>query len=298
MFQKQNLMTTLKNIIPKIIHQTGPSDKTKWHKLWHACQTSWKDNYSDFTYNFWSDEQIDNLVATYYPEFQQMYNNFPVHIMKIDFARFAILHHVGGIYADLDVYCYQNFYSELIDSSYIVENPFGNDPFENSLMCAAPNSDFFYRCMELSLERWNYTLKVNPDFIKNIKLISKNINFGLDIRPYFVFYITGTQLLSSAYRKYSNITSTLPGITFNNDDMSYDPSYRTKHIHTGLWGKENLEILEKKPKSHINLRNIPVDKFDFYKDYTNGNYLKTNFLDVYKNDNETHPFLGVSYDYS
>jgi hypothetical protein len=284
--------------IPKIIHQTGPSDQSKWHPLWKKCQQSWKEKHQDFEYRFWTDEQIDELIASQYPQFQDMYESFPAHIMKIDFVRFAILHRVGGIYADLDVYCYQNFYDELTEPAHIVENPFGNDPFENSLMCGASSSEFFMKCMELSLERWEYAKKKTPEMLEHVNVISKDRNMGLLVRPYLVFFIPGTQLLSSAYRKYSDLTGTLPGALFNNNDMSYDPAYRTKHVHTGLWGKENIEIANELGNVYENLRNIPVDQFDFYTDYTKGNYLKTNSLDIFKNDNETLPVIGVSYGYS
>jgi len=227
-----------------------------------------------------------------------MYERFPAHIMKIDFVRFAILHQYGGIYADLDIFCYQNFYAELENPAYIVENPYGNDPFENSLMCSAPGSPFFYKCMELSQSRWEYTLRIKPDFLENVGVISTDRNFGLSLRPYMVFFITGTQLLSSAYRKYPELTNSLPGMLFNNNDISYHPMYRTKHVHTGLWGRENIELFDEMSDSYTELRNIPIDQFDFYKDYSNGNYLKNNFLDIYKNDTETQPSLGASYGYS
>ena len=284
--------------IPKIIHQTGPSDQANWHPLWFRCQQSWKEQFPEFEHRFWSDEEIDELIRTQYPKYWDMYSNFPAHIMKIDFVRFVILHHIGGIYADLDVYCYQKFYEELTENAYIVENPFGNDPFENSLMCSAPDSEFFLRCMELSLERWEYTKRVNPEMIENVSVISKDRNYGLILRPYVVFFITGTQLLSSAYRKYSDLTATLPGMLFNNNDISYDPIYRTKHVHTGLWGKENIEIATELGAAYENLRQIPVNQFDFYHDYSKGNYMKTNALDVSKNDNEPQPTICVSYDYS
>jgi hypothetical protein len=152
--------------------------------------------------------------------------------------------------------------------------------------------------MDLSLERWNYTKKVNPELIDNVTVISKNREFGLILRPYIVFFITGTQLLSSAYRQFGHLTGTLPGILFNNNDISYDPLYRTKHVHTGLWGKENIEIAAELETAYETLRRIPVDQFDFYYDYSNGTYMKENFLDIFKNDNETQPVIGVNYDYS
>lgn len=284
--------------IPKIIHQTAPSDKSTWHPLWEQCQHSWKENFPDFEYRLWSDEDIDELIKEQYTQFWDMYSNFPAHIMKIDFVRFAILHHCGGIYADMDYYCYQNFYDELSGAAYVVENPYGNDPFENSLMCSAKGAEFFMKCMELSLERYEYTKKVNPDMLTNVSIISKDKKFGLVLRPYIVFYITGTQLISSAYRKYKYLVSPLSGMLFNNNDVSYDPMYKAKHVHTGLWGQENIELAEDLKDSYANLRNIPIEQFDFYHDYSNGKYLKQPYLNIDKNDNEPQPSFMSSYDYS
>lgn len=292
-------MTTLpQQKIPNIIHQTAPADSSKWHPLWKRCQQSWKTHFADFEYRFWSDEDIDALIYNHYPQFWSMYSSFPAHIMKIDFVRFAMLHQHGGIYADMDYYCYQNFYDELSDSTYVVENPYGNDPIENSLMCSIKGSEFFMKCMELSLERYQYTKKTNPDMLENVGVISKDKKFGLLLRPYIVFYITGTQLISSAYRKHAHLVSTLSGMSYNNNDISYDPSYKTKHVHTGLWGQENIEILEEFKDSYKHIRNIPVSQFDFYYDYSRGNYLKQPYLDITKNDNEPQPNFVSSYDYS
>jgi mannosyltransferase OCH1-like enzyme len=291
-------MNISKQPIPKIIHQTGPEDRSKWHPLWFRCQKSWHENFPDFEYRFWNDSDIDNLIHDYYPQYWKMYSNFPAHIMKIDFARFAIMHYHGGIYADLDYFCYQNFYEELTESAYVVENPYGNDPIENSLMCSEKGAEFFVKCMDLSHDRYQYTKTTNPEMLENVSVISKDKAFGLILRPYIVFFITGTQLISSAYRKYSDLASTLPGILYNNNDASYDPSYRTKHIHTGLWGRENIEIIDELQNSYENLRNIPIDQFDFYYDYSNGKYMKQPYLDLSKNDNETQPTLKSKYDYS
>src|SRR3990167_9308642 len=48
--------------IPKIIHQTAPSDTKRWPKTWFICQQSWKKHYPDFEYKMWSDEDLRQLV--------------------------------------------------------------------------------------------------------------------------------------------------------------------------------------------------------------------------------------------
>jgi hypothetical protein len=289
-------------MIPKIINQTAPADKTKWHPLWHRCQQSWQEHFSDFEYRLWTDDDIDNLIRDHYPQYWKMYQQFPVHIMKIDFVRFAIMHHTGGVYADMDYYCYQNFYDELTSPVYLVENPYGNDPIENSLMCSKPGHDFWIHCMDMTQQRFDYVKSHKPDLLENMKVISADRNYGLKLRPYLVFYIAGTNLIASAYRSKMNDpdVDTLSALYYNNCDISYDPSYRARHIHTGLWGEENQQLTELLEKEYKSLRNIPVESYDFYHDYSNGKYLRDSYaLDWSKNDCETQLFgLKSAYDYS
>ena len=74
-------------MIPKIIHQTGPEEKY-WHPIWKECSQSWKNNFPDFEYKFWTDNDLRNLIEEQYPNFLNLYDNFPYHIMRVDFARF------------------------------------------------------------------------------------------------------------------------------------------------------------------------------------------------------------------
>jgi mannosyltransferase OCH1-like enzyme len=281
-------------MIPKIIHQTAPTNKNHWHPLWFKCAQSWVNNYPDFEIRIWNDKEINDLVKEHYPKYWEMYNEFPVHIMKIDFVRFCFLHKFGGIYADMDMFCYKNFYEELNKDIYVLENPMGNDSIENSMMVSKSGHPFWIECMNLSLDRYQYIKRKHPEYIDYIKAVSTDKDFGQILRPYLVFFITGTNLISTAFRNTKLVVSTLPGIYYNNNDISYHPEYRTKHIHTGLWGKENIQI----NNGHNNLKEIPIDKYDFYTDYSRGNYLKVNIFDVDKNDNYGQLNVGVGYEYN
>ena len=280
-------------MIPKIIHQTAPTNKDHWHPLWFKCNESWYKHYPDFEHKLWNDQQIDALVKEHYPKYWKMYSEFPAHIMKIDFVRFCFLHKFGGIYADMDMFCYQNFYNELEKDIYLLENPMGNDSIENSMMISEPNHPFWIECMDLTLERYEYTKSKDSKFLNNIKIVSSDKKFGRMLRPFLVFFITGTNLLSTAFRKTKLDISTLPGIYYNNNDLSYDPNYRTKHIHTGLWGEENIQITDE----HSEIRSIPINQYDFYTDYSRGRYLKENVFDVDKNDCYAQLTIDIDYEY-
>jgi hypothetical protein len=151
--------------------------------------------------------------------------------------------------------------------------------------------------MELTKKRYEYVKRKFPERLSYLKGISENEKYGLFIRPQLVFYITGTNHLSSAARMSKQIISTLPGILYNNNDISYHPEYKTKHIHTGIWGKESIGIFEKNEYHQNILRNIPVKDFDFYTDYSNGCFLKENIIDFHKNEADEKLSLNVDYEF-
>ena len=179
-------------MIPKIIHQTGPNPD-EWHPIWKECQESWKNNFPDFEYKFWTDDDLRNLVKEKYSQFLDLYDSFPYHIMRVDFARFCILHSYGGIYADLDIYCYKNFYSLLRKDLYILESwaEWGEE-VQNSLMISSPNQKFWEKCMHFShiifYSKIHYS-DINDHILKTCgpKLISNILDESVKFLPKEIF---------------------------------------------------------------------------------------------------------------
>ena len=282
-------------MIPKIIHHIAPKDKSRWHPIWDRCYPTWKQHFPDFEHKLWNDEEdIDNFVKNSYPQYWQLYSDFPAHIMRIDFVRFCILHRYGGIYADMDMFCYRNFYDEIDAPLQIIEAPYGDEFLESSLMTSDQNHDFWIDCINLS----------NTQFYAEVKKRNIKIPFNDDrATQYIIISSTGPNLICRLWRKWANTNKvkTLPGILYNNHGMSYHPEYRTKHMMTGMWGKEsvnnllenlpstnikeNLEqIYIKEMKNYVELNEIDIANFDFYKDYTNGGMMKDFIIDMEKSD--------------
>ena len=93
-------------MIPRIIHHIAPVNTAAWHPFWAHCRQSWIDAFPNHDHVLWNDsEDLDRIVRDHYPRYWNLYQSFPVHIMRIDFARLCILHRYGGIYADMDYYC-------------------------------------------------------------------------------------------------------------------------------------------------------------------------------------------------
>lgn len=277
-------------MIPRIIHQIAPLHKLRWHPLWKRCYPSWKASFPDFQHMLWEDqEQINQFVQEHYPQYYEMFMEFPAHIMRVDFIRFCLLHHYGGIYADMDMFCYRNFYSELTHPLHIIEAPYGEEFLESSLMISEPGHPFWIDCMNLSREVF-YTV-VKKHGIK----IPFNDNRA---DQYLLQSACGPNLICRVWRKWAKENSTmiraLPGVLYNNHGMSYHREYRTKHLMTGMWGKESIDHIEtqidrplqqgldalyiSEMRQYVNLKGIEtVDDFDFYYDYTNGG-MKTHFV--------------------
>jgi len=204
--------------IPKIIHQTAPSDKSKWHNDWYSCQESWKTHFPDFEYKMWTDEDNLKLIETDYPWFLETYNKYTININRIDIVRYFILYKYGGIYADMDYMCIKNFYNNLPKNKIsISESPFKfNEKLQNALMCSPINHPFWMKLIYKSTER-----------------LYKNDNIGS------VLYIAGPQLISDTYDENKDDINILPFDLYNPDpkteDYNNNDKLFTKHLGTQTW---------------------------------------------------------------
>jgi mannosyltransferase OCH1-like enzyme len=256
--------------IPKYIHQLAPDEKDDWHPLWHHCRESWLHKFKSVSFIMWSDSEAEQLVKTHYPYYYHLYMNFPFHINRIDFVRFCILHQYGGIYADMDMFCYEDFYHELTEDLYLVGSLMHKEVVQNSLMASTPKQEFFIECMNKckdafdsnmhSYDASNITTRESNDYILNV---------------------TGPRLLSEAYAATNSKVSILPAETYNPNYLTYNSNLRTKHMLTGRWGTEMMHIKKIEHEQHVDsishqdylkkdyegFRNVNVDSFDFNKNY-------------------------------
>ena len=131
-------------MIPKIIHHTAPTNTNKWHPIWNRCLDSWKRHFPEpeYVHFMWNDEDLDKLIHDSYPGFWNLYQSFNCHIIKIDFARHAMLHLHGGIYADMDLFCYKNFYDELDCDTVMLEALAEDEILQNSMMISSQGNGF------------------------------------------------------------------------------------------------------------------------------------------------------------
>ncbi len=94
-------------MIPPILHQTWKTEEVPerfkpWIDSWQHHNPGWRRM-------FWTDRTLLEFVGRHYPDFLPTFCNYPVGIMRADAARYLLLHHFGGVYADIDCECVAPF---------------------------------------------------------------------------------------------------------------------------------------------------------------------------------------------
>ena len=246
-------------MIPKIIHQTAPADKSKWHPIWEICQNSWKENFPspEYSYKFWNDDDLYNLIKTDFPDYLQLYNDFGRDvILKVDFARYAILYKYGGIYSDMDFLCKKNFYNQLANNLIIVESSASSEIVQNSLMASPPNDIRWLQVLD-NCKNYYYTfIKENP----NTKISGK-----------YVIDITGPRLLSRALDM--RTIQILPKLLYN----PYKSGFYNENIFTTNFLDDKIGTVLK--NFYIPLLLIYISIFIFYSFINSKNYKFVNVIE-------------------
>jgi mannosyltransferase OCH1-like enzyme len=140
--------------VPLLLHQTAPSDKSKWHNLWRPCQESWIKKCSHYAYCMWNDEDVADLIKKRYPKFLPTFQAYDVNIKRVDAFRYFLLYEYGGLYADMDYECVRNFDHTLAKGKVsIAESTFENEKYQNALMASPPRHPFWLYVFETLLKR-------------------------------------------------------------------------------------------------------------------------------------------------
>ena len=89
--------------IPRVVHQTWksctlPSRQHEWLLGCAAINKGWR-------HHLWTDKANHQLVKRLFPELLDLYNNYNVHIKRVDAVRLLYLYAYGGVYMDIDFAC-------------------------------------------------------------------------------------------------------------------------------------------------------------------------------------------------
>jgi mannosyltransferase OCH1-like enzyme len=103
--QNQNQISHWEFMIPRIIHQTWKTDDIP--ENFRAFSATWRAHNPDWTYRFWTDRDLLEFVASHYPDYLELFCSYRQGVQRADAGRYMLLHHFGGVYADMDAECLQ-----------------------------------------------------------------------------------------------------------------------------------------------------------------------------------------------
>ena len=144
--------------IPRIIHQTWKNESLP--RSLKRFQKTWREHHRDWEYRLWTDADNRVFLQAHYEWFMPVYETYPEKIMQVDAVRYFILHHFGGVYADLDLECLRSIDSLLEDKQLILgcEPPQhlaehgvaeGGRILCNAFMASVPDHPFWEHVMQV-----------------------------------------------------------------------------------------------------------------------------------------------------
>jgi mannosyltransferase OCH1-like enzyme len=176
----------------------------------------------------WTDEDLDELIRTKYSWFYPTYQGYDLKIKRIDAARYFMLYEHGGVYADMDFECVNNFEHLLQqDKVSIAESPWKNGPsgetHQNALMVSPKGHPFWEKVFELLDKHKN-----NKDvlFTTGPRIIMEALQDDASVvsLPYQTFAPQHTKEFTSSYEAGRKTI-----------DPPSDPNIFTRHHSTSVW---------------------------------------------------------------
>jgi len=183
--------------------------------------------FGGYKYRLWSEEDCNQLITSEYPQFKKLWEDFTQPIMKIDFIRYIILYHHGGIYLDIDMYPLKDFEFFLQQSQVFVRwnNCKRKLPYI-ALMMSAKNNRLFLEIADHSQE----------SFYEKSSSLPKSWTGRL------VFHSTGHFMLQRVLKKKKIVPQDI--IKVNTKDgsaiSSCDPYF--EDFNASVWYQQNKSI--------------------------------------------------------
>ncbi|MCC8134242.1 MAG: hypothetical protein LIP04_12180 [Tannerellaceae bacterium] len=104
-------------MIPKIIHQIWEGCTEHLGDVYQSLGETWREHHPDWTYEFWDENRMENLVYDHFPELLDIYFGYPYPVQRWQMIRYLILYQMGGIYVDFDYECLAPFDPYITDES-------------------------------------------------------------------------------------------------------------------------------------------------------------------------------------
>lgn len=237
-------------MIPNIVHHSCEPNKKNWMPIWQPCYNSWRQHLPKHKHWIWSNHRTSVFVREIFPQYFDFFQDLPLNIMRYDIARYLMLYHYGGIYADMDTFVYRDFTDDLLQDLMIVAHPGGivtangeTEFLSNWLMSSVAGHKFFIDCVELARYRCEQHLQ----------------HFGTSMLEqdlqHQVLYLTGPFVVGQVFLQWGfDQRHQLQSHRYTSQHFYYHDDMCVKHIGTNSWTgwipgvgmvKEGFEYLTK-----------------------------------------------------
>ncbi len=192
----------LNKTIPKIIIQTWKDNNIPERYSKHI--ESVKKINPDYNYIFFTDDDIENFLKKYYPDYYQTYQKLPIKIQKIDFFRYIAVYHFGGFYMDLDMTSLTSFNPLLKNECVFPKEQYISEQSCNDFRF----KDFCEKKIDFVLGQYAFGASPKNSFIKKLcDNIHSNIDFYISSSNdtnYYVYKTTGPDYVTDVYLDFPN----------------------------------------------------------------------------------------------
>jgi mannosyltransferase OCH1-like enzyme len=228
------------NRIPKIIIHTWKSNIIPFKYKSYLLSCREHNSSKEYEYKFYSDEDIDDFLGEFYPEWYITYNKLPVKIQRIDFFRYIAVYHFGGFYLDLDMTVYRNF-DDLLEYKCVF-------PIDKRIKCnyTYTNNRFTKLCgknplLNIILGQYAFGACKNNQFIKFlIDNIHNNIDYIIEFKNInqttnYVYETTGPDYVTEMYLEFIKDNNLKNQIHILESKFGQQFGEYAKHNFLGTW---------------------------------------------------------------
>ncbi len=233
---------TLHKIIPKIIHQQWRTqtidneDFMKWHLEWKRLYPE-----PEWQHILWDDTSMRDLIQEHYPWFLETYDGYKYSIQRADSSRYFILHHYGGLYADLDYVPFINFWKKLPQNKVsLIESPYKfNENVQNSLMASPVSHPFWKVAFDVMLKNKHMSsilYSTGPKMLDNaIEELTKQEGIKSAKQPYILSCVNYHRIPTGNAGTYSpSITTLMRELVARTSLTRSCGSWQDKRCHYGM----------------------------------------------------------------
>lgn len=178
--------------IPRVVHQIWISTKpgAKAHSLRPAdlpatnqlSSSSWAERMPDFEHRMWSNSEIRELITRHYhPDLLELYDSYPLDIMRADVARYAVMGALGGWYADSDLVLLRRLpreWFERQDTPLVLISINGGCGLRQDMFASAPGHPFWRLLLDslaFTSRLWDVLWSTGPGLLRRVFAIARGM---------------------------------------------------------------------------------------------------------------------------